>query len=114
VNDPLYCSAALILGVIFFGVTASNLWAITQTLAGPVATGRWTGFQNFVGNLAGIIAPSATGFLLERTGHFYSAFVILGAVSLAGSACWFFLIGPVAPVSWRTSQPSSDLSNSLL
>jgi MFS family permease len=101
VSDPIYCSVALILGVIFFGATASNLWAITQTLAGPAATGRWTGFQNFIGNLAGIIAPAATGFLLQRTGHFYWAFLILGAVALSGSACWFFLIGTIAPVAWR-------------
>jgi len=103
-SDPVYSSASLILGVIFFGVAASNLWAITQTLAGPVATGRWTGFQNFVGNLAGIIAPSVTGLLLQRTGHFYWAFVIVAAVALAGTASWFFLIGPIAPVHWpRTS-----------
>jgi len=104
-NHPFYSSSALIVGVIFFGVTASNLWAITQTLAGPIAAGRWTGFQNFIGNLAGIIAPAATGLLLQRTGHFYWAFLILAAVALAGSACWFFLIGHITPVAWhRTSR----------
>ncbi|HVM74473.1 MAG TPA: MFS transporter [Candidatus Saccharimonadales bacterium] len=101
VDHPVYGSVALVLGVIFFGVAASNLWAITQTLAGPAATGRWTGFQNFFGNLAGILAPAVTGFVLQRTGHFYWAFVIVAAVALAGTACWFFLIGPIAPVAWR-------------
>jgi len=100
-SNPVYCSAALILGVIFFGVVASNLWAITQTLAGPIATGRWTGFQNFLGNLAGIVAPALTGFVLQRTGHFYWAFVIVAAVALAGTASWLFLVGPVAPVTWH-------------
>jgi len=100
-SNPFYGSIALILGVIFFGVVASNLWAITQTLAGPVATGRWTGFQNFIGNLAGIVAPSITGLVLQRTGHFYWAFVIVTAVALGGAVSWFFLVGPVAPVSWR-------------
>jgi ACS family D-galactonate transporter-like MFS transporter len=101
INNPVYCSVALILGVIFFGVAASNLWAITQTLAGPAATGRWTGFQNFVGNLAGVVAPAVTGLVLERTGHFNWAFGIVAAVALAGTASWFFLIGPIAPVPWR-------------
>ena len=106
-SNPVYCSAALILGVIFFGSAASNLWAITQTLAGPVATGRWTGFQNFIGNLAGIVAPAVTGFVLQRTGHFYWAFVIVAAVALVGAAGWLFLVGPVAPVSWhRASNPA--------
>ena len=101
VSGPNYCVAALILGVIFFCVSASNLYAITQTLAGPKAAGRWTGFQNFVGNLAGVVAPALTGFVLERTGHFYLAFVILTGVALAGMASWVFLIGPIEPVIWH-------------
>ena len=106
VNHPGYISASLVIGVIFFGVAASNLWAITQTLAGPRATGRWTGFQNFIGNLAGIVAPAVTGFVLQRTGHFYWAFAMVAAVALAGTASWFFLIGPIAPISWRRSVDS--------
>jgi MFS transporter, ACS family, D-galactonate transporter len=104
VSGPLYCSAALILGLAFFGATCSNVWAITQTLAGPRAAGRWTGFQNFVANLAGAIAPALTGYVLNRTGHFYWAFVIVTAVALAGAACWLFLIGPIVPVTWHRAQ----------
>lgn len=98
---PLYCVAALIVGVIFFGVFSSNVWAITQTLAGPRAAGRWTGFQNFVGNLAGVVAPAVTGFVLDRTGHFYWAFAVLTAFALMGAASWVFLVGPVEPVIWH-------------
>ncbi|MGA2182856.1 MAG: MFS transporter [Bryobacteraceae bacterium] len=101
VSGPRYCVAALILGVVFFGVSASNMWAITQTLAGPQAAGRWTGFQNFVGNLAGVVAPALTGFVLDRTGHFYWAFAILTAVALTGTASWVFLIGPIEQVTWH-------------
>ena len=36
------------------GLFTSNVWAITQTLAGPLAAGRWTGFQNAIGNLGGV------------------------------------------------------------
>jgi len=100
-GGPVYCVAALILGVIFFGVTSSNVWAITQTLAGPQAAGRWTGFQNFVGNLAGVVAPALTGFVLQRTGHFYWAFAILAAVAFTGTLSWVFLVGPVEQVTWQ-------------
>jgi MFS family permease len=102
-SNSAYCIAAVILGVIFFGLAASNVWAITQTLAGPHAAGRWTGFQNFIGNLAGVVAPSLTGFVLQRTGHFSWAFVILVAVTFAGAACWIFLVGPIQQVSWRSN-----------
>ena len=100
VSGTNYCAVALILGVIFHGVSASNIWAITQTLAGPKAAGRWTGFQNFIGNLAGVVAPALTGFVLERTGQFYWAFEITTGVALVGMASWVFLIGPVEPVIW--------------
>ena len=92
----------LILGVIFYGTAASNLWAITQTLAGPQAAGRWTGFQNFFGNFAGIVAPALTGFVLERTGHFYWAFAILTVVALIGTSSWIFIVGRVEQVAWRS------------
>jgi len=100
VSGPVYCVAALILGVVSFGVCISNQWAITQTLAGPQAAGRWTGFQNFVGNLAGVVAPALTGFVLDRTGHFYWAFAITTAVALIGTASWIFVVGRVEQVKW--------------
>ncbi len=108
-SGPAGCVAALILGLIFFGVAASNMWAITQTLAGPQAAGRWTGFQNFVGNLAGVAAPTVTGFVLQRTGHYYWAFVVLAAVSFIGTFAWVFLIGPVEQVAWKSNLRTSTV-----
>jgi MFS transporter, ACS family, D-galactonate transporter len=106
VSGPAYCVAALILGVVFFGVCASNVWAITQTLAGPRGAGRWTGFQNFFGNLAGVVAPAVTGFVLHRTGEFYWAFIIVAVVALTGMLSWVFLVGPVQQVAWRNKTPA--------
>jgi MFS family permease len=101
VSGQAFSVAVLILGTVFFAVSASNIWAITQTLAGPQAAGRWTGFQNFTGNLAGVAAPAITGLILNRTGHFYWALWVLTAVALTGTASWVFLIGPVEQVVWR-------------
>ena len=100
-TGPRTCLVMVVLGVIFFGVTSSNVWAITQTLAGPQAAGRWTGFQNFVGNLAGVVAPALTGFVVGRTGHFYWAFAILLAITIMGSLSWVYLVGPVEQVAWH-------------
>ena len=102
VSGPVACVALLLLGVTFFGVSASNVWAITQTLAGPQAAGRWTGFQNFIGNLAGVVVAAITGFVVDRTGHFYWAFAILTAIALTGTTSWFFLVGPVEQAAWHT------------
>jgi MFS transporter, ACS family, D-galactonate transporter len=110
VSGPTGCLVLLVAGVIFFGVGSSNIWAITQTLAGPSAAGRWTGFQNFVGNQAGIVGPALTGLVLDRTGHLYWAFAIMTAVALTGTASWVFLVGPVEQVVWHKKLEASASS----
>jgi len=93
----------LMLAGIGFGMSSANVWAITQTLAGPRAAGRWAGSQNFIGNLSGAIAPAVTGVLVDRTGHFFWPFLITGAFAWSGAAVWAFLLGPIEPVVWRMS-----------
>ncbi len=101
VHDLRLSMVLLSLAYMAFGMYASNHWAITQTLAGPEAAGKWTGLQNTVGNLSGIIAPIVTGFIVAETGSFYWAFVSPALLALAGVACYFFLVGEVAPVNWN-------------
>ncbi len=83
------------------GLCTANLWSITQTIAGPLAAGKWSGLQNCFGNLAGIIAPALTGFVVQRTGHFFWAFAATAAVLLTGALSWAFVVGRVEPVQWR-------------
>ena len=109
--SPAACVLLLWVGMAFFGAFSSNVYAITQRLAGPQAAGRWTGFQNGFGNLAGVVVPVVTGYVVSRTGHFSGAFVIMTAVTLVGFVSWVFIIGPVEPVSWnRTFQIPRDVS----
>jgi sugar phosphate permease len=84
-----------------FGILASNHWAITQTLAGAGAAGKWTGIQNTIGNLSGIVAPIATGFIVKATGSYAWAFASPAILAVAGACCYVFVVGEVAPVNWR-------------
>lgn len=102
---PVLSIIMIILATSSLGVCSSNVWAITQTLAGPQAAGRWTGLQNFAGNLAGVIAPAITGFVLERTGRYFLPFAITAVMSLLAAASWIFLIGPVKQVAWHAKLP---------
>jgi len=95
--------ALLMLAGAGFGMSSSNVWAITQTLAGPQAAGRWAGSQNFIGNLSGTIGPALTGLLVDRTGHFFWPFLIAGGMAWTGAAVWAFLLGPIEPVVWKIS-----------
>jgi cyanate permease len=90
----------LLLSCFSFGTYTSNHWAITQTLAGPLAAGRWTGIQNGFGNLSGIIASWLTGYLVQRTGSFHSAFVIASLVAVTGALMWGVVVKSVKEVDW--------------
>jgi MFS transporter, ACS family, D-galactonate transporter len=90
---------------VFLGMSMCNSWAIPQILAGPSMVGRWVGVQNFVGNVAGAIAPVLTGFLLDRTGSFYWPFFISAAVAWIGAIGWYFVIGPLEEVDWVSVGP---------
>jgi MFS transporter, ACS family, D-galactonate transporter len=93
---------ALLVGAcLAFGIYTSNLWAITQSLAGPRAAGKWTSFQNGFGNLAGVLAPWLTGRVVDETGHFYVAFLVAAGFALLGAFNFVFGVGPIREVQWR-------------
>jgi sugar phosphate permease len=100
IDDRTMSIGLLLLACIAFGTYTSNHWAITQTLAGPLAAGRWTSVQNGVGNLSGIAAPWLTGVVVEKTGTFYLAFVIAAAIALMGAVMWGLVVGRVETVDW--------------
>lgn len=92
--------ALLTAGCLAYGMFSSNCWALTQTLAGPTAAGKWTGMQNAFGNLAGVAAPWLTGFLAEATGRFLAAFTAVAAFGVVGAVCCYVLIRDTPP-EWR-------------
>jgi len=102
-QGPRFIGMLALVGT-FLGIGVSNGWAITQTLAGPLAAGRWTGVQNFIGNLAGWVSPALTGFLVDRTGQFYAPFFITAAVAWIGALSWGMGIGRVEQVNWERLQ----------
>jgi MFS family permease len=99
-GGPMTSIVSLLLAGVFFGFTTTHMYAIGQTLAGPRAGGKWMGVQNGMGNVAGIIAPLVTGFVVDRTGQFSAAFAIAAAISLTGVVSWGLIIRRVAPVAW--------------
>ena len=83
------------------GAYASNHWAITQTLAGPVMAGRWSSLQNGIANFSGIVAPWLTGLIVQTQGSARLAFTVTGVVALIGGLSWGLLVRRVEPVRWE-------------
>ena len=91
---------------ILMGASSPGVYAMSQILAGPRASGRWVGIQNSVGNMSGIISPWLTGFIVDRTGHFTLAFIACAVMSLVGIIGWIGLIPKLKPIVWETLRPA--------
>lgn len=101
VRDERLAMALLMFTCLSYGMFSSNLFAMTQTLAGPRAAGKWTGLQNGFGNLAGVAAPWFTGWVVQETGQFYLAFLVAAAIVLMGAFFFVIGIGPIRQVEFR-------------
>lgn len=90
----------LLMATTFAGGAGVHLYAVAQTIAGPKMAGTWTGLMSCVGGSAGVVAPIATGFVVQHTGRFLFAFVITAIVAWSGTLIWLLLIGPIQQVNW--------------
>ncbi|MBA3831873.1 MAG: MFS transporter [Chthoniobacterales bacterium] len=105
-GGPVLLDVSLLAVGFTFGLASTTLYAVGQLLAGPKAAGRWIGFQGAVGNLAGIAGPAITGYLVDKTGSFASAFGLAIAFSLLGVLAWTVVISRIEPVRWSSASPS--------
>jgi sugar phosphate permease len=71
--------------VFFMYLTGNTYWAIILDTVEPSRIGGVGGFVHLIANIAGIVAPSVTGFLVQTTGSFTSAFVLTGAMAVIGA-----------------------------
>ncbi len=107
VASPQYSVGFLVAACASLGFYTSNVWAVTQTLAGSHAAGKWTGLQNAIGNLGGVVSPALTGWIVTETGSFYLAFGAASIVLLAGMVAYVLLVARIAPLNWSV-QPTKS------
>jgi len=93
--------ALMSVSLFFLYVTGAIYWAIVQDVVHPARVGGVSGFLHCMGSLSGVIGPAVTGFIVERSGSFASAFVLAGAIALAGAV--------LAGVFVRNVRPSNVL-----
>lgn len=105
------CVALLVATCCALGLFTANVWAMTQTLAGPAA-GSWTGIQNCIGNMGGVLSPLVAGWSVGQTGSYQTAFYVAALVMLVGAAGYWTLVGPIEPIAWR--RPSMGTDNTIV
>ena len=86
-------AVGLLITASLVGLATGNLLAILQSCAPSEAVGIWTGAENFAGNLAGIVAPLAVGFLITAYGSYAPGFQLASVILLAGVLSYWFVVG---------------------
>ncbi len=100
VKDQTMSLLLLTLGCFAFGFFSANHWALAQTLSGPLASGKWTGLANAIGNIPGIMATWFTGWVVRETGEFAYAFLVCAIFAVLGTFFYVFVIDRHETVNW--------------
>jgi hypothetical protein len=52
--------------------------------------------------------PVVTGFVVDKTGRFFWAFIITAVIAVLGSLSWIFIVGALRQVDWATRPAYAD------
>lgn len=85
--------------IFFLYVTGSIYWAIIQDVVHTSRIGGASGFIHLIGSVSGIIGPIVTGYIVQNTGKFDSAFILAGAVAALGAILVLFVVRPQRPAT---------------
>jgi MFS transporter, ACS family, hexuronate transporter len=88
--------------VFFLYLTGAIYWAIVQDVVEQSSVGSVGGFMHFLANTAGIIGPTLTGYLVDRSGSFTSAFLLAGGLAIFASLSVIRFVRPIKYPSTNT------------
>lgn len=95
--------ALMAIAVFFMYASFNTYFAIVLDTVEKRRVGAVGGFVHFIANLAGIVAPALTGFLVQWSGNFRSAFVLTGVIAALGAI--FVAVFVRAPKAQLQLQP---------
>ena len=79
-------------------MACSQHWSLIGDIAPKNMTSQVCGVQNMTGNMAGVVGPIVTGFIVQVTQSFDLALLILGSVALLGAMNYLFGFGTIEPI----------------
>ncbi|MCE7761427.1 MFS transporter [Pseudomonas putida] len=92
-GSGLMLSVALLCCALFsVNMASSTAWMIANTVVDSQRVASFGSIQNFGGYLAGSVAPIVTGFSIQQTGSFASAFLISAAVAAVAAMAYVLLL----------------------
>lgn len=91
-TNVVACVILLCLTLFFISISSATAWMIVNTIVPSERVASFGSIQNFGGYLAGSIAPILTGFSVQQSGSFSSAFVISAVVAACSALAYFALL----------------------
>jgi ACS family hexuronate transporter-like MFS transporter len=86
VVDSLWGAVALMAGVVFsLYITCAQYFAVVGDIVPSKRLGGVMGFVHAIANLAGVLAPTVVGAILDANGSWSLAFVVSGAICIVGA-----------------------------
>jgi MFS transporter, ACS family, hexuronate transporter len=73
------------IGICFLYLQATTYWAMIQDIVPKEKVGGASGFVHAVANISGIVGPTVTGFIVQYTGHYTTAFLLAGGLAIIGA-----------------------------
>jgi MFS family permease len=89
-------------------IAESQVWALPSDVAPTNMASQVASLQNTAGNMAGVVGPIATGFILQVTHSFDAALLVIGGVALLAGLDFLFILGKVEPI--RIKESANEIS----
>ncbi|WP_052751904.1 MFS transporter [Pseudomonas putida] len=86
------CVILLCLALFSINMASATVWMIVNTIVDSQRVASFGSIQNFGGYIAGSVAPIATGFSIQYSGSFTTAFMISAVVALCSAVAYFLLL----------------------
>ncbi|MBV9231653.1 MAG: MFS transporter [Chloroflexi bacterium] len=97
-SDVNIAVAWLTISLAGLAFAAPIAWSIPSLIAPKGSVATVGGIMNFLGNLAGIVAPIVAGIVADRVG-FAPNFLITGVILIAGIFCFLFILGRIEQIT---------------
>ena len=104
VDDPMIAVAILTLNVAAGSTIGGMMFTLATEVSPPGMTGTVVGSMNTVGAVAGILAPSITGFIVQATGSFQLALGVSGILLLFAAFAVLVIVPAIKPMDLNQSE----------
>ncbi len=91
-DNVIMAVALMTVGICFLYLQATTYWAIIQDIVPSERVGGTSGFIHAISNISGILGPTITGWLVQTTGQYTTAFVLAAGLAMIGALAVAFFV----------------------